>query len=71
MDNVVASSSHMTLEDIPVTVPLVECIGTPTIEERAQYEQRIKNRRARTRKAKKAKKAAVHPAPVDPLVGNI
>ena len=71
VENVVASLSHMTLEDIPATVPLVECISTPTIEECAQYEQHIKNRRARTRKAKKAKKAAVHPAPVDPLAGNV
>ena len=71
VENVVASSSQMTLEDIPATVYLVECISTPTIEECAQYEQHIKNRRARTRKAKKAKKAAVHPAPVDPLAGNI
>ena len=71
VDNVVASSSCMTLEDIPATVPLVEHISTPTIEERTQYEQHIKNRRTRTRKAKKVKKAAVHPALVDPLVGNV
>ena len=31
VDNVVASSSQMTLEDIPATVPLVECISTPTV----------------------------------------
>ena len=49
----------------------MEHISTPTIEEHAQYEQRIKNRRTRTRQAKKAKKAAVHPALVDPLAGNI
>ena len=71
VNNVVASLSCMTLEDIPATVPLVEHISTPTIEECAQYEQCIKNRRARTRKAKKAKKAAVHPAPVDPSARSI
>ena len=31
VDNVVASLSQMTLEDIPATVPLVECISTPTV----------------------------------------
>ena len=71
VENVVASSSRMTLEDIPATVPLVEHISTPTVDEHAQYEQHIKNRGTRTRKAKKAKKAAVHPALVNPLAGNV
>ena len=72
VDNVVASSSHLTLEDLPATAPLVECISTPIVEEHVQTEQHPKNKKPRTRRGKKAKKEAVHPAPIDPSIeGNI
>ena len=72
VNNVVASSSRLTLEDLPATAPLVERITSPVIEEHVQLEQRPKNRKTRTRRAKKAKKEAVHPAPIDPSIkGNV
>ena len=45
VDNVVASSSHLTLEDLPATAPLAECISTPIVEERVQIEQHPKNKK--------------------------
>ena len=70
--NVVASSSCLTLEDLPATAPLAECIASPIIEERVQPKQRPKNKKLRTRHGKKAKKEAVHPAPIDPSIeGNV
>src|ERR1700761_2680806 len=72
VDNVVASSSRLTLEDLPATAPLVERISSPIVEEHVQPEQRPKNKKPRTRRGKKAKKEAVHPAPIDPSIeGNI
>ena len=64
VDNVVVSLSCLTLEDLPATAPLAECISSPIIEERVQTEQHPKNRKIRTRRGKKAKKEAVHPAPI-------
>ena len=62
----------MTLEDLPATAPLVECIASPIIEECVQTEQRSKNKKNRTKRGKKAKKEADHPAPIDPSIeGNV
>ena len=66
--NAVASSSRLTLEDLPATAPLVERIASPIIEERVQPEQCPQNKKNRTRHGKKAKKEAVHPAPIDPSI---
>ena len=72
VDNVVVSSSCLTLEDLPAIAPLRERISSPIIEEHVQTEQRPKNRKTRTRRSKKAKNEAVHPAPIDPSIeGNI
>ena len=72
VDNVVASLSRLTLEDLPATAPLAERISSPIVEEHVQTEQRPKNKKPRTRRGKKAKKEAVHPAPINPSIeGNI
>ena len=72
VENVVASSSCLTLEDLPATAPLAEHIASPIVEEHVQTEQHPKNKKNRTRRGKKAKKEAVHPAPIDPSIeGNI
>ena len=72
VDNVVASSSCLTLEDLPATAPLGECISSPIVEECVQSEQHPKNKKPRTRRGKKARKEAVHPAPINPSIeGNV
>ena len=62
--NVVASSSHVTLD--PPPAPLLEHIATPTLAEQADFDARQKAKRKTRRGNKKGKKDSVHMAPLDP-----
>ena len=64
IDNVVASSSHVTLD--PLLAPLLECIATPTPAEQAEFDAYQKAKRKTCQGNKKAKKDLVHLAPLDP-----
>ena len=65
VDNVVASSSHQTLD--PPPAPLSEHIATPTLADYAEHATCEKVKRKRThRGANKGKKDSVHAPPLDP-----
>ena len=64
VDNAVVSSSHVTLDPSPA--PLLECIATPTLAERAEFDACQKAKRKTRWGNKKAKKDLVHLAPLDP-----
>ena len=64
VDNVVASSSRVTLD--PPLAPLLEHIAMLTLAERAEFHAHQKAKRKTRRGAKKGKKDSVHTAPLNP-----